>query len=625
MYFYRNILIILFLFSFTAFLNAQHYEKSLKEEPASIQNQNGNGDVTNTTTLQVNQNRDLVKDVTELSKHLNQARETGNTDLIEQLEDQINALLGNKRAVPGVGPQAVPLTETIMNKEGDNPIGISVITSGAIWGTATTTQNTDGRIWVATTNYAFGESDTLRIFYSDNGGTSWTYFNGFTYIQPEVDFLANDIDIEVLNDGTSWYIYITGGYNYNGSKWAFVTRYKADGTGFFYLNLPKNDSTDQYWARVVSDYPRWESSAYVYIVATMDSALNATDKRIWSRAFTIEDPYANPPTVINRNNNQNGSAYWWYAPTAAITARARCDVAYYDSLTQGDRIVTSAIFEYPGISQNIYMTYSNNYMATVPYLYNNFSLTYASNTPMMSFSGGNNQLTGCIATVRFWQDTLDTDARYIVTNDGGATWNQGYIEASSDTTLKADVIALKGIDGHFKFGVINMDSPNPEFLYRTGYMNGSFTLTSSVSMYGAGIYPDDVYGGRAGYKLTGSDSCFAVFEGQDGSSAYGVSGCSGPVSIEEDEVIPINYSLSQNYPNPFNPSTAIKYSIPQSSFVKINVYNTIGQEVAQLVNQELHVGNFEVTFDARNLPSGIYFYRLEAGNFVQTNKMILIK
>jgi hypothetical protein len=244
---------------------------------------------------------------------------------------------------------------------------------------------------------------------------------------------------------------------------------------------------------------------------------------------------------------------------------------------------------------------------------------------MMSFSGGNDQLAGCVATVRAWQDTLDGDGRYLVTNDGGATWDQGYIDASFDTTLKADVIALKGINGHFKFSIINLVSPNPEFLYRTGYMNGSFSLTPAVAMSGSGIYPDDVYGGRAGYKLTGPDSCFAVFEGPSGVTAYGASGCSGPVSVEEDNVIPANYSLAQNYPNPFNPSTTIKYSIPSASLVKIKVFNTIGQEMALLVNQEQSAGIYEVKFDATSLTSGIYFYRIEAGNFIETKKMILIK
>ena len=90
--------------------------------------------------------------------------------------------------------------------------------------------------------------------------------------------------------------------------------------------------------------------------------------------------------------------------------------------------------------------------------------------------------------------------------------------------------------------------------------------------------------------------------------------------------VPADYSLAQNYPNPFNPSTKIKFYLKQSSKVKLDVYNMIGQKVAELVNQELPSGFHEVEFDASGLASGIYIYRLNAGNkFTSVKKMILEK
>ena len=88
---------------------------------------------------------------------------------------------------------------------------------------------------------------------------------------------------------------------------------------------------------------------------------------------------------------------------------------------------------------------------------------------------------------------------------------------------------------------------------------------------------------------------------------------------------PERFSLGQNFPNPFNPSTTIKYSIPKNSLVRLKVYNILGEEVAILVNEEKPVGTYEVKFNATNLPSGVYFYRLQAGSFVETKKMIIIK
>jgi photosystem II stability/assembly factor-like uncharacterized protein len=95
---------------------------------------------------------------------------------------------------------------------------------------------------------------------------------------------------------------------------------------------------------------------------------------------------------------------------------------------------------------------------------------------------------------------------------------------------------------------------------------------------------------------------------------------------DDDNVVSLKgYSLSQNYPNPFNPTTTISYSLPSSSNVKLNVYNTLGQSIKTLESGYKTAGNYSVNFNASALPSGIYFYKLEAGSFSQIKKMILIK
>ncbi len=97
--------------------------------------------------------------------------------------------------------------------------------------------------------------------------------------------------------------------------------------------------------------------------------------------------------------------------------------------------------------------------------------------------------------------------------------------------------------------------------------------------------------------------------------------------VEEEEIdeIPTDYSLSNNFPNPFNPSTKIRYSVPQTSNVMIKVFDILGKEIETLVNEEKPIGTYEITWSAGNLPSGIYFYRLQAGSFVETKKMVLMK
>ena len=89
--------------------------------------------------------------------------------------------------------------------------------------------------------------------------------------------------------------------------------------------------------------------------------------------------------------------------------------------------------------------------------------------------------------------------------------------------------------------------------------------------------------------------------------------------------VPTNYSLSQNYPNPFNPATTISFSIPQTGIVTVKIFNVLGQEVATLLNNELSVGTHNINFDASMLSSGIYMYTIQAGDFVATKKMMLMK
>jgi hypothetical protein len=96
-------------------------------------------------------------------------------------------------------------------------------------------------------------------------------------------------------------------------------------------------------------------------------------------------------------------------------------------------------------------------------------------------------------------------------------------------------------------------------------------------------------------------------------------------AAEAEPDMPTGYELCQNFPNPFNPSTTISYSLPQRSHVTLTVFNTLGQQVATLVNGEMDAGNHNVTFDASGLASGVYLYRLQAGAFVETRKLILLR
>lgn len=96
-------------------------------------------------------------------------------------------------------------------------------------------------------------------------------------------------------------------------------------------------------------------------------------------------------------------------------------------------------------------------------------------------------------------------------------------------------------------------------------------------------------------------------------------------SVKANDQIAADYKLQQNYPNPFNPTTKIEYSIPQSGFVTLKIYDVLGKEIYSLVNGFMNAGNYVADFNASSLTSGVYFYKLQAGNFLKVNKMMLVK
>ncbi len=142
---------------------------------------------------------------------------------------------------------------------------------------------------------------------------------------------------------------------------------------------------------------------------------------------------------------------------------------------------------------------------------------------------------------------------------------------------------------------------------KIGFVDGNGTSTESHSY----SYTDkNVNMGKYRYRLKQIDF--------DGTSQY-----SKEVEVKVD--LPVTFSLEQNYPNPFNPSTTIKYSIPSDQHVRLNVYNLLGQKVTTLVDGMQKAGQQDVNFNASNFASGVYIYKLEAGEMVSAKKMILIR
>ena len=140
----------------------------------------------------------------------------------------------------------------------------------------------------------------------------------------------------------------------------------------------------------------------------------------------------------------------------------------------------------------------------------------------------------------------------------------------------------------------------------------SVSCNDSNNIWASGYYIDTSLGGIIYKSVNGGANWMNVYD-----NTVSVNNIAGS--------IPVGFSISQNFPNPFNPVTRISFSIPTSENSVLKIYDALGKELQVLVNERLNVGSYEVDFDGSNFASGVYFYKLEAGDFVETKRMILLK
>lgn len=186
--------------------------------------------------------------------------------------------------------------------------------------------------------------------------------------------------------------------------------------------------------------------------------------------------------------------------------------------------------------------------------------------------------------------------------------------------------------------VVDPEDTTPMFPYRKLYRR--YNVNNDDSLY----YQNDTLFIHYRPKTTNyNDSYFSIdyvieknhgleyyskhysYHGTGFVESYQKTGAALISSISKNKEFPTENILNQNYPNPFNPSTTISYSLPKVGFVQLKVYDLLGREVAILVNKEQVKGNYKINFDASHLTSGIYFYKLQTGNFIETKKLILLR
>lgn len=302
----------------------------------------------------------------------------------------------------------------------------------------------------------------------------------------------------------------------------------------------------------------------------------------------------------------------------------------------------STSWDFSGISQDAQFTVTSESPAGTPFAGNFPAATVCLHgtttvagysAESWSYSGVNGGLlnygTGAQAEVSGFQSNIimtnnPAALDIVVPLTNGTSWTENYQETDSIV-----VTGLPPIVSIYNIHVENMVDAYGTMTLPGGGTAQALRVRSDMTQTGGSSYIRSI----SYLFITNSGTQFSVEAADTTSPNSGVIPISGITYInsnvtgvnQADNSIPQNFLLEQNYPNPFNPSTQINYSIPSAQKVTIKIYDELGKEVTTLVNSDQAAGNYTVDFNASELASGVYFYRIQAGNFIQMKKMILMK
>jgi hypothetical protein len=271
----------------------------------------------------------------------------------------------------------------------------------------------------------------------------------------------------------------------------------------------------------------------------------------------------------------------------------------------------------------IYNQINNNTGQGTAYVYSNESSSFSTGWHNYTFeASAESDLLAAIPTGKFAVGFIDRDgvATYYINFDGHTQAHPPYLwivyEYSVPVELTSFAASVNKTEVTLNWRTAT-ETNNQGFDIERMSANGQFEKIGFVAGFGTTTEPKSytfvdskLEPGNYVYRLKQVDF--------DGTYEYSS-------EVNAEVTLPLEYSLEQNYPNPFNPSTTIKYSVAEDGFVKLSVYNMLGEEVANLVNTQQKAGRYEISFNAANLASGVYVYRLEAPNFTSSKKLMLMK
>ena len=314
----------------------------------------------------------------------------------------------------------------------------------------------------------------------------------------------------------------------------------------------------------------------------------------------------NPNFGIAESDPPTGTTYWiakthdggnnWYVTTSPLSgaASAQNSIVAIDSFFYGFGL--NAAPTRVGITSN----------AGANWLYSALVGTGGTSAFICGFAFSSDKMNGIASN----SSTANSISR---TTNGGVNW----FAQTIPSTLTSAYCSMKWVPGTSIVYVLVSSSSGTQFFKSTdkGATWTTITFPSATTVNHFDLYYSPSTGIVTAYACKGSTTTGTVYKYTE--TVTGI--------IGSNNEIPSEFALKQNYPNPFNPTTTIEYSISNTAFVTLKVYDILGKEVTSLVSEQKAAGNYNVTFDASNYTTGIYYYTLTANNFRETKKMMLTK
>lgn len=484
---------------------------------------------------------------------------------------------------------------------------------------------TAGRIWSVVFYSADSLSpDTLRVYYSGNGGVSWNlYVQG--NIRPGDFVTSDDMDMELVeNTSGQKYLWVAFGFK---QPWgrkavgAFILQIPSlNGTFYNLLEWPASDSTGNYYnIRLTSDNARYAATPYVYMICSFDS-LDGNGSRTNTQKFAR---ILNPYSLNNPSISFMSSKYFWYENSSALVRTSYSDIAYFNN--GGEDSIEVSFCGVPD-STKLYFAKSD----------------INGNPPVSSTGAGGNiggNDPGSYKTHARLSSNGNNNGSIVCTfrQFTGGNWNVKWFSSSSFGNFEApfteSTLLGSGINTNYPPEIIGVRGGSTHYVsFLTGAAGDSIHY---IAMNHAGVlnhvYKMNYFSAaeeiapKPVFRYQSGDSCILIYSEDGPRNMVSSAGCAGsPIGILNNQ-LPSKFSLMQNYPNPFNPVTKISFSVPRKAHVRMTVYDIQGKMVMLLADSEYYAGNYEVTFDAQRYSSGVYFYRLEAGGYSEIKKMVLLK